>query len=61
MEPQQTKIEENRLNLQEKEQARNPYKPTAAFIGASWLALLTGTVAFCIGLWNADMALNEKG
>lgn len=61
MEPQQSKIEENRLNLQEKEQARNPYKPTAAFIGASWLALLTGTVAFCIGLWNADMALNEKG
>ncbi|MVZ63100.1 inner membrane protein YiaA [Sphingobacterium humi] len=61
MEPQQSKIEENRLNLQEKEQARNPYKPTPAFIGASWLALLTGTVAFCIGLWNADMALNEKG
>lgn len=61
MEPQQSKIEENRLNLQEKEQAKNPYKPTPAFIGASWLALLTGTVAFCIGLWNADMALNEKG
>ncbi|MFD0860964.1 inner membrane protein YiaA [Sungkyunkwania multivorans] len=36
-------------------------RPTPAFIGASWLALLTGMVAYCIGLWNADMELNEKG
>lgn len=36
-------------------------KPTAAFIGASWSALLVGMVSFCIGLWNADMMLNEKG
>ena len=36
-------------------------KPTAAFIGASWLALLVGAGAFGIGLWNAPMALNEKG
>lgn len=35
--------------------------PSAAFIAASWVALLTGTVAFIIGLWNADMQLNEKG
>lgn len=38
-----------------------PHKPTPAFIGASWMALFTGSVAFCIGLWNADMLLNEKG
>lgn len=37
------------------------YKPSNAFIGASWIALLAGTVTFCIGLWNADMYLNEKG
>lgn len=36
-------------------------RPTAAFIGASWLALLTGAVTYLIGLWNAQMALNEKG
>ena len=37
------------------------YKPTPAFIGASWLALGTGLIAYCIGLWNSDMMLNEKG
>ena len=37
------------------------YKPTAAFIGASWSALLIGMTSYCIGLWNADMLLNEKG
>lgn len=36
-------------------------KPTAAFIGASWLALGIGLISYCIGLWNADMMLNEKG
>ncbi len=38
-----------------------PQKPTGAFIGASWAALLVGIVSFCIGLWNAEMMLNEKG
>lgn len=36
-------------------------KPTAAFVGASWTALIIGIAAYCIGLWNATMALNEKG
>jgi uncharacterized membrane protein YiaA len=35
--------------------------PSAAFIAASWSALMIGTIAFIIGLWNADMQLNEKG
>ena len=35
--------------------------PSAAFIAASWCAFFIGTVAFIIGLWNAAMALNEKG
>jgi uncharacterized membrane protein YiaA len=38
-----------------------PNGPSAAFIGASWIALLIGIAAFLIGLWNADMQLNEKG
>jgi uncharacterized membrane protein YiaA len=36
-------------------------KPSAAFIGVSWFALLTGITAFLIGLFNAEMQLNEKG
>lgn len=39
----------------------NVFKPTSAFIGASWTALLLGITSYCIGLWNADMELNEKG
>ncbi len=37
------------------------HKPTAAFIGASWVALLAGAGAYLFGLWNTDMQLNEKG
>ena len=36
-------------------------KPTPAFISASWTALFIGMVSYCIGLWNVDMWLNEKG
>ena len=36
-------------------------QPSAAFIAASWSAFFIGTIAFIIGLWNADMQLNEKG
>jgi uncharacterized membrane protein YiaA len=41
--------------------ASNKQNPTNAFIGASWIAFLVGAVAYCIGLWNAEMLLNEKG
>ena len=43
----------------EQNQARQ--QPSAAFIAASWSALLIGITDFIIGLWNADMQLNEKG
>jgi uncharacterized membrane protein YiaA len=36
-------------------------KPSSAFVGASWTALLAGAVVYLTGLWNAQMALNEKG
>jgi uncharacterized membrane protein YiaA len=36
-------------------------EPSNAFTGASWLALAVGIVGFCVGLWNAEMLLNEKG
>jgi uncharacterized membrane protein YiaA len=38
-----------------------PTRPTAAFVGASWLALVISVSAFGIGLWNAKMELSEKG
>ncbi len=43
------------------EQKSTALQPSAAFIGASWTALLVGVTAFIIGLWNAEMQLNEKG
>ncbi|MEI5983975.1 inner membrane protein YiaA [Sphingobacterium sp. PU5-4] len=59
MEPLNHNTEEN--NPIKNDGIRNPFKPTAAFIGASWMALLVGSISYCIGLWNADMELNEKG
>lgn len=39
----------------------NVHKPSAAFIAASWAALLLGALAYLVGLFNAEMLLNEKG
>ncbi|WP_077035683.1 inner membrane protein YiaA [Pelomonas sp. KK5] len=36
-------------------------RPTGAFIGASWAALLIGAITYLAGLWNSAMQLNEKG
>lgn len=36
-------------------------KPSHAFVAASWVALLAGAITYNVGLWNADMQLNEKG
>jgi uncharacterized membrane protein YiaA len=35
--------------------------PSSAFVSASWAALIVGVLMYMTGLWNADMALNEKG
>ncbi|OOQ61550.1 inner membrane protein YiaA [Mucilaginibacter pedocola] len=61
MEPLQNRTEGNSIAIKNGDKTRNPFKPTGAFIGASWFALLAGVVGYCIGLWNADMQLNEKG
>ncbi len=53
--------EEENLKAKKKEKKVYNHKPTPAFIGASWTALLIGMVSYCIGLWNATMELNEKG
>ncbi|HOP90005.1 MAG TPA: YiaA/YiaB family inner membrane protein, partial [Ottowia sp.] len=36
-------------------------RPSNAFVAASWAALCIGSVVYLIGLWNAQMQLNEKG
>src|SRR5260221_7537506 len=36
-------------------------KPSNAFIAASWIALGAGMLGFLIGLWRAELQLNEKG
>lgn len=36
-------------------------KPTPAFISASWAGLFIGMVSYCVGLWNAQLWLSEKG
>ena len=41
--------------------SRLSLRPSPAFVATSWVALATGAVAFCIGLLNAAMLLNEKG
>jgi uncharacterized membrane protein YiaA len=54
---------EDETKVKTEKKAKKVYnnKPTPAFIGASWSALLIGMTSFCIGLWNATMQLNEKG
>lgn len=54
--------EKDNLTSCKKEQKENfNLRPTAAFISASWSALFVGMVSYCIGLWNVNMWLNEKG
>lgn len=36
-------------------------KTSSAFVAASWIALFIGVIGFNVGLWNAEMQLNEKG
>ena len=40
---------------------QSSYKPSNVFVGASWMAFAAGACGFVIGLWNAQMQLNEKG
>ncbi|MCR9173686.1 MAG: inner membrane protein YiaA [bacterium] len=47
--------------IKEEKKESTGFKPTPAFIGASWVALGAGMISYCVGLWNADMWLNEKG
>lgn len=41
------------------EQRAHHFSP--AFNIVSWVALMGGIVSYLVGLWNADMLLNERG
>ena len=36
-------------------------KTSSAFVAASWIAVGTGMIGYLVGLWRAEMMLNEKG
>jgi len=36
-------------------------KTSPAFVMTSWIAVASGLLGFLVGLWRADMLLNEKG
>ncbi|MEM9298069.1 MAG: inner membrane protein YiaA [Bacteroidota bacterium] len=54
-------IKENKEVKYSVKKERNTVKPSNAFIGASWTALIAGVTAYFVGLWNAEMLLSEKG
>ena len=49
-------ILKNKLKLKTMSQKTSP-----AFVAASWIALAAGMIGYFIGLWRAEMELNEKG
>jgi uncharacterized membrane protein YiaA len=58
----ENKVTEENKKINKPEQVMDKgLKPTPAFIGASWVSIGLGLISYCIGLWNADMLLNEKG
>lgn len=60
-----SEIKETKLNDEKEVQfsssSKFMQKPSNAFIGASWVALIAGITAYFIGLWNASILLSEKG
>lgn len=57
----ESKVESKIKSLERPKPSDFGVRPTGAFIGASWIALGIGLISYCIGLWNSDMELSEKG
>lgn len=36
-------------------------RPSGAYTGGTYAVLAIGSLGFCLGLWNAELALSEKG
>ena len=54
-------LDKGKQNNAKVKEERREGEPTPAFKGASWAALLIGVMSYFIGLYNANMQLNEKG
>lgn len=54
-------VSKSKRNPINRKKSMHELKPTGAFIGASWVAIGIGILSFCIGLWNANLELNDKG
>ncbi|KAB2334500.1 hypothetical protein F7731_14930 [Cytobacillus depressus] len=54
-------LDKGKQNNTKVKEERKEGEPTSAFKGASWAALLIGVTSYLIGLYNANMQLNEKG
>ncbi|MDR0194008.1 MAG: hypothetical protein LBI73_02700 [Myroides sp.] len=50
-----------RTHLQTNTENLERFKPSSIYTSVSWLALGIGIVSYCIGLWNAEILLSEKG
>lgn len=57
----QTTVSTNEETKSNKIKNEIDQKPTSAYIGATWSVVIIGLLSYCIGLWNANMELNEKG
>lgn len=42
-------------------QNQTQFRPSSAFVGASWACLFLGMGGYMIGLWNSAMSMTEKG
>ncbi|KAF2510165.1 hypothetical protein EYY60_11685 [Flavobacterium zhairuonense] len=63
MEPLKSNESNNSLEMKNARlnNGESPLRPSAAFVGASWMTLIIGMTSYCIGLYNSAMAYNEKG
>ncbi|MEK6510557.1 inner membrane protein YiaA [Myroides odoratimimus] len=51
----------NRVHLQSDTINLERFKPSAIYILVAWIALGLGITSYCVGLWNAEILLSEKG
>ncbi len=55
------KLSNNKDELSMHLNTSNVNKPTSAYIFSTWGVLAIGVLGYLIGLWNAELQLNEKG
>ena len=54
-------MDEELYNQKKETNPKEKRAPSNAFVGAAWTCLLVGVIVYLVGLYNAEMQLNEKG